>query len=103
MDWETSRLVWSITNIITGILCILIISKKAKLSGELVAAQPCIEEVANTGRVRALFSSLDGNPTRKAGQMAWNLLFYALWYRFHIDRKPCDGDVFHNLSIANSR
>ena len=77
------------------------ISKKAKLSGELVAAQPCIEEVANPGRVKALFSSLDGNPTRKAGQMAWTLLFYALWYRFHIDRKPCDGDVFDNLSIAN--
>ena len=77
------------------------ISKKARLSGELVAAQPCIGEVANAGRVRALFSSLDGNPNRKAGQMAWTLLFYALWYRFHIDRKPCDGDVFDNLSIAN--
>ncbi len=77
------------------------ISKKARLSGELVAAQPCIGEIAIASRVRALFSSLDGNPTRKAGQMAWTLLFYALWYRFHIDRKPCDGDVFDNLSIAN--
>ena len=77
------------------------ISKKAKLSGEFVASQPCIEEVANPGRVKALFSSLDGNPNRKAGQMAWTLLFYALWYRVHIDRKPCDGDVFDCLSIAN--
>ena len=77
------------------------ISKKARLSGELVAAQPCIGEIAIAGRVRALFSSLDGNPTRKAGQMAWTLLFYALWYRVHIDRQPCDGDVFDCLSIAN--
>lgn len=42
MDWETSRLVWSITNIITGILCILIISKKAKLKNKDIILIGCI-------------------------------------------------------------
>ena len=74
------------------------ISRKARLTGELVAAQPCIEEIAECSKVRALFSSLEGNPAQKSGQMAWHLLFYALWYLCHIERKPHGGDVLESLS-----
>ena len=78
------------------------ISKKAKITGDLVARQPCIEEVANPDSVRNLFLSLDGNTTHKAGQMAWTLLFYALWYRYHIDGvSSSDGNVFDSLSAVN--
>ena len=74
------------------------ISGKARLAGELVAAQPCIKEIADSSKVRALFSSLDGNPARKPGQMAWQLLFFALWHRIHIECRPYAGDVFESLS-----
>ena len=42
LDWESSRFVWSITNIILGILCILIISKKAKLKNKNIILIGCI-------------------------------------------------------------
>ena len=72
------------------------------MTGELVARQPCIQEVANPDSVRNLFLSLDGNTTHKAGQMAWTLLFYALWYRYHIDGvSSSDGNVFDSLSAVN--
>jgi asparagine synthase (glutamine-hydrolysing) len=62
--------------------------------GPLVAAQPCIAEIAHPDRVRALFAS------RRNGLPSWTLLFYALWYRAHIEGACMDGDVFETLTIA---
>lgn len=42
LDWEISRFVWSIINIILAILCILIISKKAKLENHNMIIIGCI-------------------------------------------------------------
>jgi asparagine synthase (glutamine-hydrolysing) len=63
--------------------------------GPLVAAQPAILEVADPGRVVALFRSAQG---RHEGFAAWILLFYALWHRAHILGLPMDGDVFDSLA-----
>ncbi len=74
------------------------ISNKARMTGELVALQPAIEEIADPDNVRRLFSSLAGNPNRKAGQMAWTLLFYALWHRCHIQGQSLEGDALECLA-----
>jgi asparagine synthase (glutamine-hydrolysing) len=63
--------------------------------GPLVAAQPGVSEIAEPGRVAALFRRTHG---RHHGAAAWTLLFYALWHRTHILGLPPAGDVFETLS-----
>ncbi len=63
--------------------------------GDLMAALPCVEEVADPDRVRALFRTA----TREGhGIAAWTLLFYALWHRAHVEGLPTGGDVFEALA-----
>ncbi len=63
--------------------------------GPLVAAQPGVAEIADPGRVAALFRQAGG---RREGFAAWALLFYALWHRTHIMGQAPAGDVFETLS-----
>ncbi len=62
--------------------------------GPLVAAQPGVAEIAEPGRVIALFRAAPG---KRTGFAAWTLLFYALWHNAHILGRPSDGDVFDTL------
>jgi len=63
--------------------------------GPLVAAQPGVAEIADPGRVAALFRAAGG---RREGFAAWTLLFYALWHRTHILGQAPQGDVFETLA-----
>jgi len=63
--------------------------------GALVAASPAIEEIAEPGRVVALFRNAGG---RREGFAAWTLLFYALWHRRHVEGLAPAGDVFATLA-----
>jgi asparagine synthase (glutamine-hydrolysing) len=67
-------------------------SAEAARLGPLVAQQAGIAEIADAGRVRALFTS------GKHEIAAWTLLFYALWHRAHIEAAAIDGDVFETLA-----
>jgi len=62
--------------------------------GALVAAQPGIDEICQSGSVEALFRQTD----KRSGFAAWTLLFYALWHRRHIRGLLPVGDVFETLS-----
>ena len=42
------------------------ISSKARITGELVAAQSAIQDIADPDNVRQLFNSLEGNPSPQA-------------------------------------
>ena len=65
--------------------------------GELVAAQPGVQEVCQPGSVLPLFC---GNGKR-SGQAAWGLLFFALWHRKHVlDMSPDGGSVYDCLSSS---
>ena len=64
--------------------------------GPLVAAQPGVAEIAKPDRVAALFRHAGGEKHR--GFAAWHLLFYALWHRRHVERRPAGGDVFEALA-----
>jgi asparagine synthase (glutamine-hydrolysing) len=63
--------------------------------GPLVAAQPGVAEVAEPGRVAALFRRA---ADRRAQVGAWHLLFYALWHRAHIEARAPEGDMFEFLA-----
>ncbi len=64
--------------------------------GRLVAAQEGVREVADPGRVEALFRRCSGK--RHSGYLAWVLLFYALWHRTHVQGLKPEGDVFEALA-----
>ena len=72
------------------------IGAKAPRLGPLVAAQPGVAEVADVGKIEALFRKAE-EPA--AGFAAWLLLFYALWHRRHILGLTPAGDVFETLSV----
>ncbi len=73
------------------------ITGKAERLGRLVAAQPGVAELAETGKVEALFRQAEEG---RAGFAAWLLLFYALWHRRHIMGLQPAGDVFDTLSAT---
>lgn len=63
--------------------------------GPLVARQPGVAEICRPGRAEALFRRASD---RRAGAAAWNLLFYALWHRAHVEGRAPHGDAFETLS-----
>jgi asparagine synthase (glutamine-hydrolysing) len=65
--------------------------------GPLVAGQPGIAEIAEPGRVAALFRNAGG---RREEFAAWSLLFYALWHRTHVLGLAPAGDVFDTLAVT---
>ncbi|MBV8456486.1 MAG: asparagine synthase (glutamine-hydrolyzing) [Acetobacteraceae bacterium] len=73
------------------------ITGRAERLGRLVAAQPGVAELAETGKVEALFRKAE---EARAGFAAWLLLFYALWHRRHIMGLQPAGDVFDTLSAT---
>ncbi len=72
------------------------IARQGSRLGPLVAAQPGVAEMAEPGKVEALFRS--GQTGWPGGFAAWTLLFYALWHRRHILGLPPSGDVFETLA-----
>jgi asparagine synthase (glutamine-hydrolysing) len=71
------------------------IAEQGAALGELVARQPGIEEIAKPDAVKNLFAHA-AKP--RADIAAWNLLFYALWHRVHIEQQKPDGSAMDVLS-----
>jgi asparagine synthase (glutamine-hydrolysing) len=70
------------------------IARRGEQLGPLVAATPGIAELCERDGVVRLFKEAR---RRRLGFAAWTLLFYALWYRHHVLRRPLAGDVFAAL------
>lgn len=63
----------------------------------LLAAQESLRQACRPGSVeRVLKEASRGNA--RAGRAAWNILFYALWYRRHVAGLAPDADVFATLA-----
>jgi asparagine synthase (glutamine-hydrolysing) len=62
--------------------------------GKLVSQQRGIKAFSNQEEVRSVFQSARD---KKTGYAAWGLLFYALWYRIHIEKGSCHMDIFDTL------
>jgi asparagine synthase (glutamine-hydrolysing) len=70
------------------------IASKAGHLGTLVARDAGIAELCFPEVVAQVFAS----PTKSHQLLAWRLLFYALWHRFHIRGLKPVGDVFDCLT-----
>ena len=68
-----------------------------KRLGELVAAQPGVQEVCEPGSVIPIYC----RSGKRLGKAAWALLFFALWHRKHVlGLSPTGGDVYDCLSSS---
>jgi asparagine synthase (glutamine-hydrolysing) len=66
------------------------IARRAEEIGPLVARSPAVQEICRPDMVETLFASAG---QKRAGRAAWNLLFYALWHRRHIERATLPPDT----------
>jgi len=66
------------------------IGHRAGEIGPLVARSPAVAEICQPDTVERLFAAT-GN--KRAARAAWNLLFYALWHRRHIERATLPPDT----------
>ena len=71
------------------------IARRGAELGKLVAAQPGVAEICVPGAVENLFLEAE---RKRADFACWTLLFYALWHRHHIERRPAAGDAFATLA-----
>jgi asparagine synthase (glutamine-hydrolysing) len=67
------------------------IGRRGREIGALVAKQEPIRAICVPERVVKLFE-------RRPGQAAWQLLFYALWHKRHVEQIPLEGDAFQALA-----
>jgi asparagine synthase (glutamine-hydrolysing) len=74
------------------------IARRAGTIGPLVARSPAVREICRPEAVEALFAAAG---QKRAGRAAWNLLFYALWHRRHIERMALPPDTA--AALADSR
>ncbi len=70
------------------------IARQGARLGPLVAAQDSIRSICRPGAVDNLFRAASG---KREGFAAWTLLFYALWWRHHIEGCPIAPDIFAAL------
>jgi asparagine synthase (glutamine-hydrolysing) len=63
--------------------------------GPLVARSAAVREICRPDAVERLFAAPASKRTARA---AWNLLFYALWHRRHIERAASLPDTMAALS-----
>jgi asparagine synthase (glutamine-hydrolysing) len=63
--------------------------------GPLVASSAAVRECCRADAVERLFASATN---KRAARAAWNLLFYALWHRHHIERAALPPDTIAALA-----
>jgi asparagine synthase (glutamine-hydrolysing) len=66
------------------------IGRRAAEIGPLVARSAGVREICWPDAVERLFAAANN---KRAARAAWNLLFYALWHRRHIERTPLPPDT----------
>jgi asparagine synthase (glutamine-hydrolysing) len=71
---------------------------RAKQLAPLVAHSPGVATLCYPEAVQQLFESMEGN--KQAGTACWQLLFYALWHRAHIEGGRTDLPIMETLEAA---
>jgi len=71
------------------------ISGRAGEIGPLIARSAAVREICQPDAVERLFAATGH---KRAARAAWNLLFYALWHRRHIERAVLPPDTVAALA-----
>ena len=69
------------------------IAERARVLAPVVARTVGIAQLCHPERVEALFSSYGTKRGKQKGTACWQLLFYALWHRIHVEGQSPGGDV----------
>ncbi|TNE56973.1 MAG: asparagine synthetase B [Alphaproteobacteria bacterium] len=70
---------------------------RAAVLGPLVANQEGVKAMCRPDQVEALFSSVDAVKNKRQGLAAWQLLYYALWHRIHVEGAAHEGSILEVL------
>ena len=73
------------------------ISRRADEIGPLVARSAGVREICQPDAVERLFAAANN---KRAARAAWNLLFYSLWHRRHIERATLPPDTAEALAAG---
>ncbi len=71
------------------------IARRGEEIGPLVARSEAVREICRPDAVERLFAAAGH---KRTGRAAWNLLFYALWHRHHIERTMLPPDTVAALA-----
>jgi asparagine synthase (glutamine-hydrolysing) len=71
------------------------IARRGAQLGPLVARSTAVREICRPDAVERLFHA---SADRRTARAAWNLLFYALWHRHHIERAAPPPDTMAALA-----
>ena len=71
------------------------IGRRGAELGPLVAHSTAVREICRPDAVERLFAA---PADRRTARAAWNLLFYALWHRRHIERAASPPDTIAALA-----
>jgi asparagine synthase (glutamine-hydrolysing) len=71
------------------------IARRGAELGPLVARSTAVREICRPDAVERLFTA---PANRRTARAAWNLLFYALWHRRHIERAETPADTIAALA-----
>jgi asparagine synthase (glutamine-hydrolysing) len=74
------------------------IAKRARVLAPLVARSEGIAQICNVDRVESLFAAYSRSGGKREGSACWQLLFYALWHRIHVEGSAADHDVMSVLA-----
>jgi len=75
-------------------------AERGKMLSEAMARQAAIKEVAQADAVRNLYADPRLATDQRFAQAGWNLLFYALWHRRHIQGLKPDGGILDCLTAV---
>ena len=76
------------------------IAIRARTLGSLIARSEGIAQVCHPDRVEALFHAFGHRGGKHEGAACWQLLFYALWHRIHVEGRSPRDDV---MSVLEAR
>jgi asparagine synthase (glutamine-hydrolysing) len=76
------------------------IAKRARVLAPLVAGSEGIAQICKPERAESLFTAYARSGDKREGAACWQLLFYALWHRIHLEGQAAAGDV---MSVLESR
>jgi asparagine synthase (glutamine-hydrolysing) len=68
------------------------LSRRARDLGPLLATSPLVAEYCRPEAVRELFAEGIAK-SRKHGEAAWSILFFALWHKIHVERRAPGDDL----------
>ena len=74
------------------------IAAKADRLAPMVARSPGVAQLCYPDAVERLFKSMGGN--KRAGTACWQLLFYALWHRAHMEGGRTNIPILDALEAA---